>query len=228
MGELKLHGGVQLKKEQGPRHAVFHPRVRSMYIVNELKSTVSVLKYQEKIPDSTEVLEEDSMDPSATLAHFQTLRTLPDDFESNDHHKSHASEIRLHPSGKYLFIANRGHDSIAIYSIDEAKDGELTLVSITPSGGVFPRNFNFAGKFVVVGNQNSNNLTVFDFDMDQGTMKVVDTASQPSPNFVFAIPATSLSKASKGMSIRVHITLLLVFLFFWIYAAFFVGHRADL
>lgn len=222
-----LHGGVQLKKEQGPRHAVFHPRVRSMYIVNELKSTVSVLKYQEKVP-GTEVLEEDSMDPSATLAHFQTLRTLPDDFESNDHHKSHASEIRLHPSGKYLFIANRGHDSIAIYSIDEANHGELSLVSITPSGGVFPRNFNFAGKHVVVGNQNSNNLTVFDFDVDQGTLKVVDTVAQPSPNFVFALPAGCLAPPSKRLSMRVHIALVMVFLVFWIYAAFFVGHRADL
>ena len=89
-------------------------------------------------------------------------------------------------------------------------------MSITPSGGVFPRNFNFAGKHVVVGNQNSNNLTVFDFDVDQGTMKVVDTVAQPSQNFVFALPAGCLAPPSKRLSMRVHIALVMVFLVFWI------------
>lgn len=146
------------------------------------------------------------------LRHVATHRTLPPDFESTDHHKSHASEIRVHPSGRFVLVANRGHDSIAVYAVATTTEtvgtvatlpptdgstavspgsllGDLTLVHITPSGGAFPRNFNFdaTGRFVVVGNQNSNNLTVFSFAHD-GAMAIVDSKPQPSPNFVYPLP----------------------------------------
>jgi 6-phosphogluconolactonase (cycloisomerase 2 family) len=200
---LVLRGGARLAPQQGPRHLVFHPTQRTCYVINELKSTVSVLHY---LPENlgAGVAEADPTadgagvrsavdDPSCFLQHAQTLRTLPDDFESNDHHKSHASEIRVHPNGKFVLVANRGHDSIACFAVDDtaAGRGSLRLVHITPSGGAFPRNFNFdaSGRFVVVGNQNSNTLCVFSFDA-AGGMRLVDTKPQPSPNFVFALPAT--------------------------------------
>ena len=113
---------------------------------------------------------------------MQTLSTLPDNFECRDHHKSHASEIRVHPSGRWLYVANRGHDSIAVYavacagepshagdSVDSvtafdarAGDGTLTCVQICSTLGAFPRNFNFdaTGRWLVVGNQNDNELRV--------------------------------------------------------------------
>ena len=193
-GKLVLQGGVQLEKGQGPRHVVFHPREKVLYVINELKSTVSALTFHSELihGSGTGVSVKDSRnsDPEngAFLQHVTTLRTLPDDYESNDHHKSHASEIRLHPSSKYLLIANRGHNSIAVYFVGDA--GELRLANITPSGGAFPRNFNFdaTGSFVVVGNQNSNNLTVFEFNIKTGAMKIVDKKYQPSPNFVYSVP----------------------------------------
>lgn len=189
--QLELRCGVQLKKEQGPRHIVFHPRVPVAYIINELKSTVSVLKCNLRVLEDSDYSQEmDSNSNESVLRHIQTLRCLPSDFESHDHHRSHASEIRLHPDGKHVFVANRGHDSIAIFSIDEEREGLLTLVSITSSGGVFPRNFNFdsTGNFVVVGNQNSNDLCVFAFHKENGSLTPVDKVFQPSPNFVFSIP----------------------------------------
>ena len=251
-GKLALAGGAKLEDKQGPRHLVFHPRCRTAYVINELKSTVSVgngpqgprplgascletpsdapslppalvphslsllpslaplalspngllppplvfaapqvLHYHpERLPPGSPpgggpptVWDARSPGGGAFLAHAQTLRTLPPDFESSDHHKSHASEIRLHPSGRFLLIANRGHDSIAVYAVDESSStpvaarGTLRTLHITPSGGAFPRNFNFdaTGRFVVVGNQNSNNLTVFSFDTVSGSMLPVDT-----------------------------------------------------
>jgi DNA-binding beta-propeller fold protein YncE len=107
--------------------------------------------------------------------------------------QSHASEIRIHPSGKFVLVANRGHDSIACFAVDDSPSGRgmLSLSHITASGGAFPRNFNFdaTGRFLIVGNQNSNNLAVFAFETaDGGKMTLVDTKHQPSPNYVFAMP----------------------------------------
>ena len=199
---LQQCGGVQLEKAQGPRHLVFHPVYKVVYVINELKSTVSCLEYHaDRVPlaresdDNAEkhdaTLYDASADPAkAFLVHAQTLRTLPEGFDSSDHHKSHASEIRLHPSGRWLLIANRGHDSLACYAID-VDTGKLTTQHITPSGGAFPRNFNFdaTGRWVVVGNQNSNCLTVFAFDVDgDGSLLEVDSKPQPSPNYVYPLP----------------------------------------
>ncbi len=201
--KLVLVGGVQLEKGQGPRHIVFHPTVKTLYVINELKSTVSVLHYHpEKLHGSgTGVSVRDSQDKNpgtgAFLQHAETLRTLPEDFQCSDHHKSHASEIRLHPSQRFLLIANRGHDSIAVYAIDgsPAGRGSLRLANITPSGGSFPRNFNFdrSGRFVVIGNQNSNNLTVMSFCLETGNMDIVDQKHQPSPNFIYSLPEAATS-----------------------------------
>lgn len=149
--------------------------------------------------DKVPVFDSESDTDDSFLKFTQMIRTLPEDYESSDHHKSHASEIRIHASGNFLLVANRGHDSIACFKIEHGSSshdsklnqGELTLLHITPSGGLFPRNFNFdiTQKWVVVGNQNSNNLTVFSFDVNDGAMEMVDQQHQPSPNFVYPLPA---------------------------------------
>jgi 6-phosphogluconolactonase (cycloisomerase 2 family) len=199
---LELLAGAKLEPQQGPRHLVFHPRCRTAYVINELKSTVSVLHFyperlgahkcdddcaeekEKEVPvhnassTSTTTTDATTIDAAAVttspaaksksfLEHSETLRTLPDDFESDDHHKSHASEIRLHPTGKWLLIANRGHDSIAVYSVDEENRGALSLSHITSSGGAFPRNFNFSscGHWVIVGNQVGENTKTLRLDL---------------------------------------------------------------
>lgn len=179
---LKLVNETKLKQGSGPRHIVFHPNKRLLYVINELDSTVTTLSLNYKLSDI-----DDTKNKSQTLQEINSISTLPHNFECRDHHTSHASEIRIHPDKKFLFILNRGHDSIAVFKIE--CNGQLSLLNITPSGGSFPRNFNFdnTGRFLIVGNQNSNNLTIFRIDLDTGVLKKTDQKYQPSPNYVYTL-----------------------------------------
>ena len=107
---------------------------------------------------------------------------------------SHSSEIRMHPGGRYFAVGNRGHDSIALYRVDQV-DGTVTLADIVHSGGECPRNFNWTcgGRFLVVGNQNTNCMVTMSFDESAGALKIVHEArGVTSPNYVYAIPAREL------------------------------------
>lgn len=208
-GKLRPKGEVQLRKGRGPRHLVFHNTIRCAYVINELVSTVTMLKYNSYTSSSTSYRVEDADDPEAILSHVQTLSTLPDDFlnegsilrhaDNNNNNEegvwkatSHSSEIRLHPNGRYLYIGNRGHDSIAVFAIDPT-DGTLTSVEVHPSGGKCPRNFNFdqTGRYMVVGNQDSNTLNSFVIGED-GMLTETDCISLPSPNFVCSVPTSAM------------------------------------
>mmetsp|Transcript_49354 Transcript_49354/g.100765 ORF Transcript_49354/g.100765 Transcript_49354/m.100765 type:complete len:430 (-) Transcript_49354:440-1729(-) len=194
---LRKTGGVQLQAGLGPRHLVFHPTLKVAYIVNELTSSVSVFKYN---PKELNGAEEDSQTPGALLEHAQTISTLPSDWQDKQTIKngvwkaaSHCSEIRIHPSGKLLFIGNRGHDSLAVFKIDRTT-GQLTLAGIHPSNGMCPRNYNFSltGRWVIVGNQDSNNITVMEVDEEVGSLKITSSLPCPSPNYVYVVPPTRL------------------------------------
>jgi 6-phosphogluconolactonase len=177
---------VVLPKGKGPRHLVFHPTIRAAYLVNELDSTVS----------SFRVCLDDIDNPRLSL--MQCVGSLPEDVQAKKvfdprgawKAHSHSSEIRLHPSGRFLLVGNRGHDSIAVYAINQ-DDGLITLVDIVASGGACPRNFNFtpSGKFVLVGNQNSHNLASFSFCEHTGRMSMVHCLTDiVSPNFIWTLP----------------------------------------
>merc|ERR1711998_12480 len=141
------------------RHLVFHPKLRCAYVGNELESTVTVLRYNTK-ESSNGYTAEEAKDSDALLSHVQTISSLPEEFQNEGFvtpagvwkAASHSSEIRLHPNGRFLYIGNRGHDSICVYKIDEA-DGTLSIIEVHPSGGKCPRNFNFdrSGRYLVVG-----------------------------------------------------------------------------
>ena len=189
-------GEVQLKKGRGPRHLVFHPKHQCAYVGNELESTVSVLRYNAPTAGAGYTVH-DAAEPDALLAHVHTLSTLPEEFRNEGFvtptgvwkAASHSSEIRLHPNGRYLYVGNRGHDSICVLAIDEV-DGSLSVVEIHPSGGRCPRNFNFdrTGSFLVVGNQDTNTLNTFSICPKSGCLAEVHTLELPSPNFVYAVP----------------------------------------
>lgn len=177
---------VVLPKGKGPRHLVFHPTIRAAYLVNELDSTVS----------SFRVCLDDIDNPRLSL--MQCIGSLPEDVQAKKvfdprgawKAHSHSSEIRLHPSGRFLLVGNRGHDSIAVYAINQ-DDGLITLMDIVASGGACPRNFNFtpSGKFVLVGNQNSHNLASFSFCEHTGRMSMVHCLTDiVSPNFIWTLP----------------------------------------
>jgi len=197
-GRLVPKAEVQLKKGRGPRHMVFHPQLQVAFLGNELESTVTVLKLNHKDLEESSYIADESKDPASLLHEIQTLSTLPEDFQNEGFvtpagvwkAASHSSEIRLHPNGRFLYNGNRGHDSIAVFSVDEA-DGSLTLVEVHSSGGKTPRNFNFdmTGRFMVVGNQDTNTLNVFEIDLATGKLTETHTVPMPSPNFVYAMPA---------------------------------------
>jgi len=184
-----------LEKGSGPRHLVFHQTLRTAYVVNELRSTVSVFSFQDEVLKKCEngnVIVHSASDPSSVLVHKETQSSLPPEWESKTVIKdgiwkaaSHSSEIRLHPNGRFLYIGNRGHDSIAVFRVLE--DGLLERVGLIPSGGNTPRNFNFdhSGKWLVVGNQNSNNIITFRICQETGLLTQASKVACPSPNYVF-------------------------------------------
>jgi 6-phosphogluconolactonase len=147
----------------GPRHFAFHPTGQFAYVINELNSTVTGFRY----------------DPAAgTLAEIQSVTTLP----AGAAGENYPAEVQVHPSGHFLYGSNRGHDSLAIFTIDESS-GRLTPAGHQPSGGKWPRNFAIdpTGTWMVVGNQNSDNVLIFRIDAGSGRL-----APQGDP---FPVPA---------------------------------------
>jgi 6-phosphogluconolactonase len=143
---------VQLKPGAGVRHFAFHPNARFGYAVNEMQSSVVSFAY----------------DPArGTLHELQTISILPKDFTG----KNDAAEIQIHPSGKFLYASNRGHDSIAVFSIDPTK-GTLTPVEYVPTQGKAPRYFAVdpTGSRLFVANQNSGTIVVFQIDPTSGRL----------------------------------------------------------
>jgi len=137
----------------GPRHFAFHPNGHYAYVINELKSTVTAFRYDAE---------------NGVLKAMQTLSALPDGFKGD----SWTAEVQVHPSGKFLYGSNRGHDSIAIFSID-AKTGKLTVVGHQAKDIKTPRNFAIdpTGAYLLVGNQDSNSIVVFRIDAKTGELK---------------------------------------------------------
>lgn len=155
----------------GPRHLVFHPNGRFVYLLNELGSTLNVFAY-----DSG----------SGGLRQIQAISTLPADFKG----RSDAGELEVHPNGKFLYASNRGHDSLAVFAID-ARTGMLSAVEHVPTQGRLPRNFAIdpTGTYLLMANQAANNIVVF--RIDQQTGKLSDTGKKlrmSSPVCIVFVP----------------------------------------
>jgi 6-phosphogluconolactonase len=148
----------------GPRHFVFHPNGRFVYVINELYSTVSSFSWDAA---------------KGTLHPLQTVSALPKDFEKyND-----AAEIAVHPTGKFLYASNRGHDSIAVFRVDPAS-GTLTPVDYVSTQGKTPRNFAIdpTGAYVFAANQESNNIVIFRISPETGGLTATGQVLQtPAP-----------------------------------------------
>jgi len=139
-GKLLLHSSVNTTPGAGPRHLAFHPNDKWMYAANELDSTVTCYDYHAA---------------EGTLNGRQHLPTIPLDSPENI-----VADIHISKSGARVYVSNRGHNSIAIYEINN--NGSLTLVSIPLCGGNWPRNFALSPgeRFVLVANQYSNEICV--------------------------------------------------------------------
>ena len=148
----------------GPRHFAFHPSGRFGYVINEMGSTVTAFRYDG---------EKGTLDP------IQTVTTLPEDFEG----VTHTAEVRVHPSGRFLYGSNRGHDSIAIFSIDQ-ETGRLTARGHESTRGKTPRNFEIdpTGTWLLAANQDSDSVVVFRIDSETGALEATgQTADVPMP-----------------------------------------------
>jgi 6-phosphogluconolactonase len=139
----------------GPRHSKFSADGRFFYLLNELDSTLTACRYDAA---------------RGVVTPFQRSSTLPDDFTG----KNGTSEVRIHPSGRFVYAANRGHDSLAVFARDTAS-GALTRVEIVPCGGQHPRNFALTpdGAWLLCGHQNSDSLAVFRVDAQTGRLTQV-------------------------------------------------------
>ena len=148
----------------GPRHLAFLPDSRFAYAIGELDSTVTVFRY---------------VAARGLLQPVQSVSTLPPDF----HGRSTAAEVAIHPSGKFLYGSNRGHDSIAIFAIDAAS-GKLRPLGHEPTQGKSPRYFGIdpSGKYLLAANQDSDNVVVFRIDAETGLLHPTgQSLSVPSP-----------------------------------------------
>jgi 6-phosphogluconolactonase len=148
----------------GPRHIAFHPSQRFVYVINELDSTIAAFRFDAE---------------KGAMVEVQTVSTLPDGFDE----RSYAADIHVHPSGRFVYGSNRGHDSIAIFAIDEGS-GELSTIGFVPTGGSVPRGFALdpAGSFALVANQNSDNIVVFAVDVESGYLEPTgEIAGVPTP-----------------------------------------------
>lgn len=134
----------------GPRHFAFSADEKFGFSLGELASTITTMTFAD-----------------GKLEPGETVTTLPADFDE----RTTTAEIMLHPSGQFLYASNRGHDSIAAYSIDPAT-GALTTIGITSTGGQTPRGFAIdpTGGYLIAANQKSDNVVVFSIDPATGAL----------------------------------------------------------
>ncbi|CAK1236834.1 lactonase family protein [Fructobacillus fructosus] len=151
--EGKLTAVSELKTTPGfgPRNISFVNETNLGYLVGELASQVSVVRYNPQ-------------DGSLTI--LNTYSTIPSDWTAHNG----AAAIKISHDQRFVYITNRGHDSIAVFAI--VGDGELSLVERTSSEGEFPRDFNFSAdeSLLIVANQNSDNMALFERDQATGRL----------------------------------------------------------
>ena len=159
----------------GPRHYCEHPDKPIFYFSNENGSSVSTYTLQKGDPETAV---SKSGEPNYTvhdapglLWHVQTLSTLPSDFDE----KNTCAQIHIDPKGKFVYVSNRGHDSIAMFSIDE-KSGELTSIGHQPTEPT-PRVFNIdgTGNYLFAGGQGSGKLATYRINRDSGVLIPLET-----------------------------------------------------
>ncbi|MFO0939750.1 MAG: lactonase family protein [Pirellulales bacterium] len=170
---LTAHGFGQTAAGAGPRHMKFHNNGKWIYVLNELDYTVSLFDWDSQ---------------AGTMSLRQTVPTIAKDELDRLQFKS-CSEIRVHPNGKFVYAANRGHDSITVFQV--AEDGKLSSIQVEPVRGATPRNFNLdpTGKWLLAGGQDSHTLACFVVDESTGRITYNRSIiSTPSPICVLFKP----------------------------------------
>ncbi|MBP1657822.1 MAG: hypothetical protein H6Q31_2423 [Bacteroidetes bacterium] len=155
---------TQMPPGTGPRHMAFHPHMPFTYVINELQSTVTVFH---------------SADGWGAFRAVQTISTLPEYFKG----PNLGAEIKIAPSGRFVYASNRGSDSLAIYAVDQ-ETGKLSLVGHESSQGIGPRDFTIdpSGALLLVANQDTDTVVSFWINQDSGMLNATGhVAKVPTP-----------------------------------------------
>lgn len=136
------------KPGSGPRHLIIHPSGKSLFLLNELDATLTSC----------------TVGKDGVIAAGKTYPTIPADFSGTNT----SSAIHLHPNGKFVYVSNRGHNSVTGFQIKSG--GELEMVDQQTKSIATPRDFNIdpSGKFMIIANQSTDNLVVYDVDASTG------------------------------------------------------------
>lgn len=158
-----VNAKIDSERNANPRHVAYHPKKEILYVVNERDDTVAVYK----------------MNADGTLTSLQTLTTLPTNFNGNN---NTTADIHITSDAKFVYASNRGHNSLAIYSVD-VMSGLLTAVGHQAVEGV-PREFDIdpSGKFIFVGGQEAKRLNSFSISPTTGLLSPIeafDTSGNP-------------------------------------------------
>ncbi|MEI7828837.1 MAG: lactonase family protein [Prolixibacteraceae bacterium] len=153
---------IKLPPGSGPRHMAIHPNGKILFIANELSSSVSVVQLLD----------------NGGFKIVESISTLPADFLQ----PNTCADIHLSPAGNFLYVSNRGMNSLAIYSVSE-KDFKIKLIGHEDTKGEMPRNFTLTpeGDFLLVANQNTNNIVAFRRNETTGLLSYTDQINAYKP-----------------------------------------------
>lgn len=149
---LEIEHSLSVNPGSGPRHIAFHPNGKFAYVMTELSNEVIVLSYNSE---------------DAKFTELQYISAIPADFTEN----SQGSAIHLSSDGRFVYVGNRGHNSIALFSVNK-ETGELAFIEHTSTEGNWPRDFVLdpTEKFLVASNEQSGNLVLYTRDEETGKL----------------------------------------------------------
>jgi 6-phosphogluconolactonase len=157
-------GDAVMRSGAGPRHIAFHPTLPLVFVANELDSTVATLRF-----DAVR----------GALSPIDTRSTVPAGWTGTNF----PADIHVAPSGRTLYVSNRGHNSLAVFSVAEST-GALALEQVVTTEGDWPRNFSLdpTGRWLLVANQRSDSIVVFGRDQKSGRLTPTrERIAVPSP-----------------------------------------------
>lgn len=162
---LLMTDSIAMPPGSGPRHLAFHPNKKWIYVANELANTVGFVQRT----------------ATGNWERKTTTSTLPESFNK----ESYVADIHLSSDGRFLYVSNRGHNSLVAFGINR-ETGYLTPKYFSPSLGEWPRNFSLSPNedYLIVANQHTNNLVLFKRDIPSGIITAADQVSVPSPVYV--------------------------------------------
>ena len=166
--QIEYHSVADCPPGSGPRHMRFHPNGKFAFVLTELGLSVVTFHYDAD---------------AGTLEMIDETVALPEELRAG---ADSASEIQVHPGGRFLYAAIRGHDSIAAFEIDP-ETGKLSFIEHEPVRGSHPRHFNLdpSGKWLLAAGRDSNTIAVFRIDQQTGGLKYTsNTVYCPAPQCV--------------------------------------------